>query len=227
MSQEPCERREDHGEGRRRRCTLGIDPEPDESGHDDVPAADAEQAADEPRDGAHRDPGADGAWGRRHVARLRRGEEHHCGCEEAERDEQADVGPAPESLAHQTPSGDGTELTRKRILVVEDDQDTRDVLVYTLEREGFDVSAAPDGERGLEAMRARRPDLVLLDLLMPRLGGREVLSAMRRDPALSAIPVISVSASPAETRPAAVLAHIPKPFGIRELVEAVTLALGR
>jgi DNA-binding response OmpR family regulator len=117
------------------------------------------------------------------------------------------------------------DRSKKRVLIVEDDQDTREVMVYTLEQEGFEVEAAPDGEQGLAAMRARRPDLVLLDLLMPRLTGREVLEAMRRNRLLSSLPVVIVSALPAQSQPAAVLMHLQKPFGMSDLIAAVRMGL--
>jgi len=118
------------------------------------------------------------------------------------------------------------KLLRSRILIVEDDADTREVLTYALVQDGFDVEGAPDGERALEMMRARRPDLVLLDLWMPRLDGREVMEAMQRDPSLSGVPVVTISASPVET-PSAAFAHVQKPFAVAELKEAIRFALVR
>lgn len=107
------------------------------------------------------------------------------------------------------------------VLVIEDDADTRAVLTYVLEHEGFSVESASDGERGLEAIRTLRPDLVLLDLLMPRLGGGEVALALERSPELRHIPVITVSASPLERRPAHARAHLVKPFRLHELLELI------
>ncbi len=118
------------------------------------------------------------------------------------------------------------ERLKKRILIVEDDTDTREILAYALVHDGFDVEEAPDGERALEVMRERRPDLVLLDLWMPRLGGREVMEAMQRDPSLSGVPVVTISASPAET-PSIAFGHVEKPFAVEELKDAIRLALGR
>jgi CheY-like chemotaxis protein len=113
----------------------------------------------------------------------------------------------------------------ERILVVEDDIDTRGVLAYALSHEGFVVETASDGEHGLEVARAWRPDVVLADLLMPRLGGNELAAAMRRDPVLRRIPLVSMSASPVGLGPPSAFAHIAKPFAIGDLVLALRAAL--
>jgi two-component system phosphate regulon response regulator PhoB len=113
----------------------------------------------------------------------------------------------------------------ERVLVVEDDEDTRDVLAYLLAQEGFTVAAAPDGERGLELARAFEPDVVLSDLLMPHLGGAEMAAAMLRDPRLRTVPVVSMSAAPAHLRPPSAAFHVPKPFAVAELVAALRAAL--
>lgn len=120
-----------------------------------------------------------------------------------------------------------TTSPRLRILVVEDDADIRDVLAYTLEREGFEVLEASRGERALEVMRAAHPDLVLLDLLMPGLDGRGVARVMLGDTALSRIPVVTMSASPEEVAPSLARAHVQKPFTIAAIVEAIRRALSR
>lgn len=120
---------------------------------------------------------------------------------------------------------DCTTDQRLRILVVEDDADIRDVLAYTLEREGFEVLGASDGERALEVMRATPPDLVLLDLLMPGLDGRGVARVMMGDRALSRIPVVTMSASTEEAAPSLARAHVQKPFTIAAIVDAIRRAL--
>jgi two-component system phosphate regulon response regulator PhoB len=117
------------------------------------------------------------------------------------------------------------EVRGERVLLVEDDPDTREVLAYALASEGFVVIVAPDGERGLEVARAWRPDVVLLDVLMPRVSGNEMAAAMRRDPALHGIPIVSMSASPAELGPPAARAHVSKPFALSEVARALRDAL--
>jgi len=81
----------------------------------------------------------------------------------------------------------------KRILLAEDDRFLRKAAEVTLRRHGFTVLTASDGEAALQMARAETPDLVLLDLIMPRLQGFEVLRTLKQDPATEAIPVIVLS----------------------------------
>lgn len=81
----------------------------------------------------------------------------------------------------------------KRILLAEDDRFLRKAAEVTLRRHGFTVLTASDGEAALQIARAETPDLVLLDLIMPRLQGFEVLRTLKQDPATEAIPVIVLS----------------------------------
>jgi DNA-binding response OmpR family regulator len=86
----------------------------------------------------------------------------------------------------------------KRILVVEDDRFLRRACEATLERSGFQVRSAVDGESALEMVRAEAPDLILLDLLMPKLPGVDVLRALRADPVTRDIRVVILSNSSRE-----------------------------
>lgn len=86
----------------------------------------------------------------------------------------------------------------KRILLVEDDRFLRRACEAALRQRGFAVVAATDGEEGLRLARAETPDLVLLDLLMPKLPGIEVLRALKADPATKNIPVLILSNSSRE-----------------------------
>lgn len=83
----------------------------------------------------------------------------------------------------------------KKILLVEDEELMIDILQRKLEKEGYEVSVARDGEEGLEAMKRSRPDLTLLDIIMPKMGGFEVMEEMQKDPKLKEIPVIVISNS--------------------------------
>ena len=76
----------------------------------------------------------------------------------------------------------------KKILIVDDEPNIVISLEFLLKREGYQVLVARDGEEALQAIRAHRPDLVLLDVMMPRLSGHEVCQAVRADPALAAGP---------------------------------------
>lgn len=84
---------------------------------------------------------------------------------------------------------------KKRIIIVEDDAVLRDVLAGKLEKSGYIVDKAQDGIVAMEMIRAQKPDCVLLDILMPRKGGIEVLEDLHADPVLSTIPVIIISNS--------------------------------
>lgn len=79
------------------------------------------------------------------------------------------------------------------ILVVEDDQFLRDLIVKKLKEEGFSVKEAVDGEEGLRFVRENRPDCVLLDLILPGIDGFEVLKQVKADTSLSSIPVVILS----------------------------------
>ena len=84
-------------------------------------------------------------------------------------------------------------MSAVRILVVEDDPNVRGLMQTLLEVEGYAVTTASDGLGGLGEAAASSPELVLLDLVMPDLGGARVLERLRDDPVLSQIPVIVVT----------------------------------
>ncbi|HDZ54226.1 MAG TPA: response regulator [Candidatus Nealsonbacteria bacterium] len=79
------------------------------------------------------------------------------------------------------------------ILVIEDDKFLRELIVQKLIKENYKVSEAVDGEQGIKKIKEEKPDLVLLDLILPGIDGFEVLSKMREDSNLSSIPVIILS----------------------------------
>jgi DNA-binding response OmpR family regulator len=81
----------------------------------------------------------------------------------------------------------------KRILLAEDDRFLRRAAEARLRQQGFEVLTATDGEEALRVARAERPDLVLLDVVMPRLQGFDVLKALKRDAVTARIPVIVLS----------------------------------
>jgi len=78
----------------------------------------------------------------------------------------------------------------ERILVVDDEEFMRDAIRLVLEREGYAVAVAVDGQEALEVVRERKPDLVITDITMPRMGGYELLTALRKDPKTQNLPVI-------------------------------------
>jgi CheY-like chemotaxis protein len=81
----------------------------------------------------------------------------------------------------------------QKILLVEDSRYQRMASKRVLAEAGFDVAEARDGEEALRQVRESRPDLIILDILLPRLGGEQVLQALRQDPATARIPVIVLS----------------------------------
>ena len=87
---------------------------------------------------------------------------------------------------------------RRRILIADDDPSIRRVLAASLEKEGYQTAGACDGGEALAAMRAGEADLVLLDLMMPKVTGWEVLTERAAAPELGKIPVIVITAEPAE-----------------------------
>ena len=85
--------------------------------------------------------------------------------------------------------------TEKKILVIDDDPDVTSYLSAFLEDEGFEVVTAADGVLGLKAAQAEVPDMITLDITMPRMSGLEVLTQLRRDPEFEAIPAFECPGS--------------------------------
>jgi DNA-binding response OmpR family regulator len=116
-----------------------------------------------------------------------------------------------------------------RILIAEDDPKQAELLRLYLEREHFSVLVAPDGRRALELARSRRPDLIVLDLIMPRLEGLDVCRILRGE---SGVPIIVISARSDEDDVLAALDlgaddYLTKPFSPRELGARVRAVLRR
>ncbi len=123
-------------------------------------------------------------------------------------------------------------MERHRIAVIEDEPDIREMIEHNLAREGFAVVAAADGEAGLDLVRRRGADLVLLDLLLPGLHGIEVCRRLKSDAATRRIPVIIVSAKGEESDIVLGLGvgaddYVTKPFSPRELIARVRAVLRR
>ena len=77
-----------------------------------------------------------------------------------------------------------------RVLIVDDDAEIRDLIAFKLGVSGFEVTTAADGAAGLAAARRERPDVVVLDVMMPRMSGLDVCRELRDDPATSDLPII-------------------------------------
>ena len=119
----------------------------------------------------------------------------------------------------------------KRVLIVDDEPNIAISVDFLMRREGFEVLVAHDGEEGLARIRADRPDIIVLDVMMPTLDGFEVCKAVRSDPTLTGVRILMLTAKgrAAEITKGLALgadAYIPKPFSTRELVAKVKELLG-
>jgi CheY-like chemotaxis protein len=117
------------------------------------------------------------------------------------------------------------------ILCADDDDDILSLVALRLERAGFRVERASDGERALELARELHPDVVVLDVMMPRRTGPEVIELLRADPQTSGMRMVLLSARVQQGDierglEAGADAYLPKPFRATELVELVQKLLG-
>jgi len=120
-------------------------------------------------------------------------------------------------------------VAQEKILVVEDDKDIVKLLRYNMEKEGWRVVVATDGEAGLAAVRKERPDLLILDVMIPKLDGFEVVKLVRQE---SRVPVLMLTARKEELDRVLGLElgaddYVTKPFSVRELLARVKALLRR
>ncbi len=121
----------------------------------------------------------------------------------------------------------------KRILCIEDETDMIDLIRLILSRRGYTISSATGGHQGIQKIREELPDLVLLDLMMPDLGGWEVYQQMKADEKTKHIPVIVVTAKAQNIDKvlglhiAKVDDYIAKPFSPKELIDSVEKVLAK
>ena len=118
----------------------------------------------------------------------------------------------------------------KRQLLIEDDRDIVELVKYNLSRDGFDVVAVGDGASGLAQLRKSPPDLLILDLMLPKLPGLEVCKEIRRDQKLNRLPILILSARGEEADRVLGLElgaddYVTKPFSPRELLARVRALL--
>jgi CheY-like chemotaxis protein len=114
-----------------------------------------------------------------------------------------------------------------RALVVDDSAVIRELIAVNLELEGFEVATAGDGESALRLARELYPDVITLDVMMPRLTGFEAVELLRKDPGTASIPIVMVTgraqaADLARGEEVGVDAYLTKPFEPAELIEVVT-----
>ncbi len=118
-----------------------------------------------------------------------------------------------------------------RVLIAEDEDNLVEALTFILGREGHEVCSVADGEAALKSVRADLPDLLILDVMLPRLNGFEVLKALRADPVLKSLPVVVLTAkTQAHDRQMAeaigVQAYVTKPFSNQDIVALVKALTG-
>jgi len=123
-------------------------------------------------------------------------------------------------------------MAKESVLIVEDDPDIVELLQYTLEREGYPVMVAQNGERGLAEAQRRKPGLILLDLMLPGLDGLEVCKALKGNDSTKGIPIVMLTAKGEESDVVLGLEfgaddYVRKPFSPRELVARIRTVLRR
>jgi len=116
----------------------------------------------------------------------------------------------------------------RKILLIEDDTDLFALLKYNLEKEGFSLTGLQTGKGALDLCRQVRPDLILLDIMLPDSDGLDICKGIRRDPELAATPVIFLTARASETDRIVGLElgandYVVKPFFVRELIARIKL----
>ena len=121
---------------------------------------------------------------------------------------------------------------RPLVLVADDDPDILSLVTLRLERDGYEVIGAPDGERAVEEALERTPDLALIDVSMPKLDGYEVTQRLRQHEPTSAIPIILLTARVQDSDVARGIEagaddYVKKPFSTADLRTRVQAALGR
>jgi CheY-like chemotaxis protein len=122
-------------------------------------------------------------------------------------------------------------MPEKTVLIVEDEEDAADLFAEMMRVGGFRVLKTAGSVPAIATMTVEKPDVILLDIMMPEVSGLDILRQMRRDPKLASIPVVVVSAlgMPADIKTsmdAGASTYLTKPVGFLELKEAVDRALG-
>ncbi|HKQ18931.1 MAG TPA: response regulator [Candidatus Eisenbacteria bacterium] len=123
-------------------------------------------------------------------------------------------------------------MSKGKILVVDDEIYIVHILDFSLGMEGYEVVTALDGEQALEKLKVEKPDLIVLDIMMPKLDGYEVCKAIKSDPETRQIPVILLSAKGRNVDQkmgfdVGADDYITKPFSPRKLVERINQLLGQ
>lgn len=109
----------------------------------------------------------------------------------------------------------------KNVLLIEDEPHIAEAIRYVLSRDGWQVASHGDGGDAIEVIRRSRPDVLVLDVMLPGRSGHEILADLRRDPALSDLPVLVLSARGLLHMPEGATRVMAKPFANAEVVLAV------
>lgn len=123
-------------------------------------------------------------------------------------------------------------MAREKILIVEDEPSLTDVLAYNLNREGYEAIVAHDGKEGLRKAQMLLPDLIILDIMLPSLGGLEICKELRASPTTAHIPVLMLTAKTEETDQIVGFAvgaddYVTKPFSVKVLLQRIKVLLRR
>jgi two-component system, OmpR family, phosphate regulon response regulator PhoB len=129
-------------------------------------------------------------------------------------------------------TGHGGDTTTKSILIIEDEKDIADLVEYHLKQAGFSVFKAFDGPEGLESVKRQSPGLVILDLMLPSMDGKDICRALKSNPVTRSIPILMLTARAEEVDRIVGFElgaddYVTKPFSPRELVLRVKAILQR
>src|SRR5262245_59691413 len=124
------------------------------------------------------------------------------------------------------PSGTITAMARPRILIIEDELGLTEVLSYNLEREGYEEVVAHDGQEGLRKAQMQLPDMILLDLMLPKVDGLEICRELRACERTRHVPILMLTAKAEETDQVVGFRmgaddYVTKPFSIKVLLQRV------
>lgn len=122
--------------------------------------------------------------------------------------------------------------TQKKILIVEDERDMVELMAIRLRAADYDVVAAYDGQEGWAAVKKHKPDLIILDIMMPKLDGYHVCRLVKTDPAYNHIPVVILTAKSQDrdrinAKTVEADAFVTKPFDGRQLLDTIAELLNR
>jgi len=120
----------------------------------------------------------------------------------------------------------------QKIIIIDDEKDIVELISYNLEKEGYTIAKAYDGEAALQTIKAQKPNLIILDLMLPKISGLDICKAVRNNPDTSSLPIIMLTAKADETDKIIGLEigaddYITKPFSVKELVARVRAILRR